>query len=138
MMNYKKILTTTALIIVNIPIVFADTTSVFCANSDGSHWEWLEDDSNSQVNITGLWSVSALPNQKYFRHFNISEAEYLTVNALCQEKYSSEYRAHPADNRFNGWYLFKVSKPNVNFYFSDGKYEVYTVNQLEANFQLRV
>ncbi|MDE1461024.1 hypothetical protein [Spartinivicinus poritis] len=138
MITYKNWLIAAAVFIVYIPCVFADTTSVFCANSDGSHWEWLEDEQGSQVEITGFWGASALPGLKYLRHFSASEIEYLKVNAQCQARYSSEYRAHPADNRFNGWYLFKVNKPNTTFYFSNGKYDIYTAKQLEANFQLRV
>ena len=123
----------------SISNAYADTTDVFCATSDGSHWEWLKDDSGNQIDVSGKWGIAPLSNRRYFfRYFNIAESDYLQLNTKCQSDFSSDYLAQPADHRFNGWYVFRATKANGGHYYTGGKYDSYTKSQAENNFQLRV
>ncbi|NRD75285.1 hypothetical protein HQQ94_19070 [Shewanella sp. VB17] len=113
--------------------VQAETTYVYCAAPDGSHWNWLIDSSDNYVTVEGSWGRERLSNRKYFNYFSISEAKYESLNAQCP---SGEV-AQPGDRSSSYWEVFKIQNANGSR-ISNGQKTILGGNSAENNFQLRV
>jgi hypothetical protein len=113
--------------------VQAETTYVYCAAPDGSHWDWLIDSSDNYVPVGGTWGRRSLPNNRYFNYFSVSEAKYESLSAQCP---SGEV-AQPGDRRSSYWEVFNVQSPNGNT-IADGFKTRLGGSSADKNFQLRV
>lgn len=129
----KKIITT-AIACVSISSTYAEitTTSIFCATSDGSHWDWLMTNEGGRVPIPGDRGRNTNPGGSYFDYFAISEAEYNFLKRACQLMFASEYVPHPSDDSWKEWHIFLVNRLDGSHYFSDG-YKTTTKNESSYN-----
>ncbi|MCX4027577.1 hypothetical protein H0A36_25245 [Endozoicomonas sp. SM1973] len=101
-----------------------ETTYIFCAKADGSHWRWLTTDEGNRIPISGQWGRSTKPDGVYFDYFNISEEAYNFLKQACQLIFASEYVPQPADNLLDDWYVFLVTRPDGSQFLADGRYDV--------------
>lgn len=93
----------------NIPVVHAVMTNVYCAVPDGSDWDWLLDSAGHYVLMEGSWGKHIYSDGAYFDYFSISIAKYTLLSSQCPRGYV----AQPADRYSSHWEVF-------NIIFSDG------------------
>ncbi|NRD75720.1 hypothetical protein HQQ94_21360 [Shewanella sp. VB17] len=90
--------------LVNSIVAHADTTYVYCAVPDGSDWDWLVDRSNNYVTVEGSWGRYTYSDGAYFNYFNVSNAQYQSVNSRCP---LGEV-AQPGDRNTSSWEVFNI------------------------------
>ncbi|MBU2708448.1 hypothetical protein KCM76_20815 [Zooshikella marina] len=112
-----------------------ETTNVFCATPDGSHWDWL-DVNGTPLEVNGEWGRGIATNSSEFDYFKVSEEIYLFINQMCKQKFSSEYVAQPSDNYWGEWYIFLVQRSNGSQYVTEGKYNTTSRDLLPSEFRL--
>ena len=126
-----------ALTMIAISVVHAEqeTTNVFCATSDGSHWDWLEVE-GMQVRVSGEWERGSKSDGSYFDYFTVLEGSYLLLNQMCRLQFSSEYVAQPADGLIDSWYVFMVNRLDGSRYLANGRHHVTSRDLLPSAFRL--
>lgn len=100
---------------------FAKEQYVFCANQEGTKWEWLP---NNRT-IDGHWIYTEVKSDTYFVTFRIKKEQYESLRAECKNYFPDLQYPQPAENRFSDWRLFS--------FINNGKLHV-----IKSSFQLLV
>lgn len=132
----KKILAT-VITCLSITSAYAErtTTSVFCATSDGNHWDWLEVE-KTQIKISGEWGRGTNTDGSLFDYFEVSEGSYLLLNQMCKLNFTNNYVAQPSDSFWGEWYVFLINRLDGSQYITDGRYGTTSRHLLPSAFRL--
>jgi hypothetical protein len=117
-MKKYKLLLIALLLCSGLSPASAAETYVYCAQPDGSDWDWLVDSTNNYVKVTGEWGRENISGDSYFNYFSISDATYHAVMTQCP----SGTIAQPADSRYSAWSVFK---DHYGLYFILGKRTIF-------------
>ena len=116
---------------------YAETTSVYCANSKGV-WNWLVDDKNSYVNVTGYWRTIWLSDHIFMVYFELSDGknEFNRLKDLCVKNIGKDYNiVQPANSFGSDWLPFLVD----NNYITNGNFFIYKyINKLAYPFGYKI
>ena len=110
------------------------TTYVYCGLRDASNWEWLLDNNDDYVTISGRWGRVTEASGIYFQVFRVSEEVWQQKALQCPAGYISQ----PADSGTSRWEIFEIIRSDGSSYFINGYKTYYFRGQAESNFQLRV
>ena len=100
---------------------FSGEQYVFCANQEGTQWEWLPNDRT----IDGYWIYRKIKGRAYFVTFRIEKQQYESLKAECINYFPNLQYPQPAESSFSDWRLFsfieakkvEVVKSKFNLFF---------------------
>ncbi|GAD76052.1 hypothetical protein VAZ01S_035_00600 [Vibrio azureus NBRC 104587] len=105
-----------------MPILgFAESANVYCATTDGKHWEWLQDTDGEFASATGEWGFYRASGWQGFYYFTLSLEDYLKLQSQCELK---GMVAHPGNKQVSHWYIYQIQMPNGNKMFAPGHYSL--------------
>jgi hypothetical protein len=93
---------------INLQAAHAETTYVYCAEPDGSHWDWFLDSANNYVTIEDAWGQAIVSNNIYYNYFSVSSEAYHTVSIQCP---LGEV-AQPGNRHSSYWEVFNILNRN--------------------------
>ena len=87
---------------------FSESQYVFCANEEGTKWEWLPNDRT----VDGYWVYKHIRGRAYFVSFRVEKQQYESLKAECVNYFPNLPYPQPAENRFSDWRLFSFIENN--------------------------